>query len=231
VLAPHESEHGQDGEAALELEGQSERAGPFALTQVGVLVIGVASMEHIYGIISLVLIGGIWLVIFIMQKSLPAYLVEKGKNLATKEDIERLTKLTESIRSQFSHINKVHGVQFDAEFEAYKILWKATSFSVIHYIRWRSWIYAAEKGYEEFVHAQIAFSEALLQHRLFIPEDVWRTFQVLDDLLVDAKANPNASRSKEEVKDCRNAIQDAAGACEKAIRDRLSRVLVVSATS
>jgi hypothetical protein len=65
---------------------------------------------------------------------LPAYLTEKAKNRAQKEDIEDLTRKVESIKSEFTaevehlraslerttHASKL---QFDAEFAIYREIW------------------------------------------------------------------------------------------------------------
>ena len=38
----------------------------------------------------------------LLRSYLPSYLVEKGKNLASKEDLEHLTRLVEGVRSEYS---------------------------------------------------------------------------------------------------------------------------------
>lgn len=43
----------------------------------------------------------------LLNKFLPAYLSEKGKNLATKEDISQITEKIESVKSIYSNENKV----------------------------------------------------------------------------------------------------------------------------
>ncbi|NTW88977.1 MAG: hypothetical protein HGB26_07640 [Desulfobulbaceae bacterium] len=45
----------------------------------------------------IIIIGGL-----LIYKYLPAYFVQKGKNLATKEDVEIITEKVEKIRSQYS---------------------------------------------------------------------------------------------------------------------------------
>lgn len=45
-------------------------------------------------------LGTTWLVYYV-KAGLPAYLAEKGKNLATKEDVAHLTEIVERVRLQF----------------------------------------------------------------------------------------------------------------------------------
>jgi hypothetical protein len=62
------------------------------------------------------------------------YLVEKGKNLASKEDIEELTRKVEGIKAQHSlelerlrselgRASLIHKAQYETEFRAYKEIW------------------------------------------------------------------------------------------------------------
>jgi hypothetical protein len=40
---------------------------------------------------------------FLVKQYLPAYFSEKGKNLATKEDIAEITRLIEGVKTSFAH--------------------------------------------------------------------------------------------------------------------------------
>ena len=65
----------------------------------------------------LVLIGiGSLLVLF--RKGLPAYISEKGKNLATREDIEEITRMIESVRGDISRANAVEEQKRKLKYEA-----------------------------------------------------------------------------------------------------------------
>jgi Txe/YoeB family toxin of Txe-Axe toxin-antitoxin module len=66
---------------------------------------------------------------------LPSYLREKGKNLATKEDIGNITEQVERVkvdytaaierlRSDLSRTAYVHRVQFDLEIQSYREVWQ-----------------------------------------------------------------------------------------------------------
>jgi hypothetical protein len=50
---------------------------------------------------------------------LRSYLVEKGKSLATKEDIHHLTDAVEGIKAKYATVNQVQQIQFEKEFDTY----------------------------------------------------------------------------------------------------------------
>lgn len=69
-------------------------------------------LQSIYTLIGL-LLG--FLAVILVQNYLPSYAREKGKNLATKEDIENITQKIESIK-----------IEYSKQIEAYKTeLWKS----------------------------------------------------------------------------------------------------------
>ena len=51
---------------------------------------------------------------FLVRNFLPAYFNEKGKNLATKEDIKEITDKIESVR--FEYLGKLEGVKSELSF-------------------------------------------------------------------------------------------------------------------
>src|SRR5664279_4292154 len=59
-------------------------------------------------------IGGAWLF---------SYAREKGKNLATKEDISAITKAQEEIRNELANRSHFSRVRYDREMEIYKKVW------------------------------------------------------------------------------------------------------------
>ena len=65
---------------------------------------------------------------------LPSYLTQKGKNLASKEDLEKLTEQVEGVKAQYSadlerlrfelgRAALIHKAQYETEFGAYKEIW------------------------------------------------------------------------------------------------------------
>lgn len=82
-------------------------------------------------ILTLLAIIGVGLLI---KFYLPPYFGEKGKNLATKEDIAGIEKEIQNVRSKYSHdlellrsdLTKksyIYGVQYENEFKLFKELW------------------------------------------------------------------------------------------------------------
>lgn len=62
---------------------------------------------------------------FLIERFLPSYFSEKGKNLATKEDIKGITDKIESVRADYARRSHVHEMTFDHEFEILAEAWKA----------------------------------------------------------------------------------------------------------
>ena len=90
------------------------------------------SLQYILIILISLIVG------FMLRSYLPAYFKEKGKNLATKEDIEDITDKIEHIRSDYSsslemfksELNKqlqIHRISFEKEFDILSELWKSLS--------------------------------------------------------------------------------------------------------
>lgn len=52
------------------------------------------------------------------------YFKEKGKNLATREDIEELTRLVESVKTEHAKKLAAHTVRFEKEFKALEEIWE-----------------------------------------------------------------------------------------------------------
>ncbi len=55
-------------------------------------------MEWIYIAVEIILV---FLLGLFIKNFLPSYMEEKGKNLATKEDIEAITRKTEEVQKEF----------------------------------------------------------------------------------------------------------------------------------
>jgi len=58
-------------------------------------------MTLLYLLQSLVL-AALVVLLYLFKKALPSYLSEKGKNLATKQDIEEITEIVESVKSRIN---------------------------------------------------------------------------------------------------------------------------------
>lgn len=69
---------------------------------------------------TLLIVVGIIVGLFIRQ-FLPSYMQEKGKNIATKEDIADITKLTEDVKAEIEKDLESHRRSFDVEIEELKL--------------------------------------------------------------------------------------------------------------
>jgi len=81
-------------------------------------------------VLAVVVIAAMW-----MRFYLPSYLAEKGKNLASKEDVEELTRKVEGVRTQYlselerlrfdlGRASLVHKAQYETEFRVYEEIWQ-----------------------------------------------------------------------------------------------------------
>ena len=174
-------------------------------------------------------LGTTWLIYFV-KNGLPAYLTEKGKNLATKEDVGHLTDIVEQVRLQYSKVNTVHKVQFEAEFQVYQAIQLASHSTWVSYVRCRSLSNDSTDGtLEEFIRTHLAFTELIVCHEPFIPDMIWDKFKVLDQLFLDVRMDVQWGGPKmpEDRSSERTAISQARQQSVEAIKQRLALVLVV----
>jgi hypothetical protein len=65
-------------------------------------------MENILVVLNFLTLAAVIIIGLLLKHYLPSYLTEKGKNLATKEDIEEITNKIERVKSQYvSEIEKL----------------------------------------------------------------------------------------------------------------------------
>lgn len=80
-------------------------------------------MEIAILILQIVLMLGLVLVSLFSKSYFPKYLEEKGKNTATKEDIEEITLKVEKVKAIIEKDVFIHQIQFEKEFNAYTEIW------------------------------------------------------------------------------------------------------------
>lgn len=74
---------------------------------------------------TLILIGILPLVIFLVQQSAKSFFNEKSKNLATRQDIEDITKKVEQVKTDYINQSYAWKKFFDFELENIKNVWNA----------------------------------------------------------------------------------------------------------
>lgn len=84
---------------------------------------------------DILILAAIGIAVLLMRSFLPSYLSEKGKSLATREDIAELTEKVESVKTAYAtELERVrhslarsdvyHRAQYEAEFGAYREIWE-----------------------------------------------------------------------------------------------------------
>ena len=171
-----------------------------------------------------IVILGFWFRSYITK-----YVNKKAENLAQKEDLEKLTEITERIRAQFDRTNVVHRVQFEAEFRAYQETWLAAHNVFREFIRLNPMTGPrTQPRFEEFGKAQLSFTDILVSHQPFISESVSQRFNAFEDLMIDEKERgvllaapiPNLAQYRQRA-------GQALEQCQAAIKERLSGLLVI----
>jgi hypothetical protein len=130
------------------------------------------------------------IVVFILglffNKYLPSYFTEKGKNLATKEDIAQITDLIEEVKSVYSRdiellkaeLNKtllVHRVHFETEFKALSEIWKKVA--SVRFTMARTSLVpkqeATNENFDQFWSSMDELREAIDYNSPFYPKSIY----------------------------------------------------------
>jgi len=189
------------------------------------------------------------ILLFLLWNYLSSYITEKGKNLATKEDIQEITTKVEAVRSQFAaqlEIQKseldrlvdVHRLEFEWEFPVLRDLWAKIN-DVLAEAHWLQISSAqrvgsdpnkAEQRLSKFIDALEVCGRVNALNRPFLHEDVYKEVSVFMDLLSDlynkAVGGDTASLKPAEYwaqadKDRAKILQGAERICET-IRHRVA---------
>jgi len=200
----------------------------------------------INNLIWVVLFGLVWL---LFRRYLPSYVNEKGKNLATKEDVEEITQKVEAVRSQFqarteilkSQLDRmadVERIQFQWEFNVLRELWLKIQ-NVLKEAHWIALVSAQRLGSEAYddsrgeqlsnlINALEVCSEVNERNKPFFHKEVYGEVSKLMKLL--SALHSEASSAQQGVsaqeywakaeKDREQTLQSVERICEK-IRERV----------
>lgn len=129
-----------------------------------------------------------------------SYLAEKGKNTATKEDIEQITRNIENIKSEFVNTTEVlkwqlskranlHKLQAEKEFEVYTILWDVLTKLRLAFEELRpaydpqpvgtDWTNLWEKRRKEFMDAHNILLVEIEKHKPFYSNEMYLALRSL----------------------------------------------------
>jgi hypothetical protein len=138
----------------------------------------------------------------LVREYLPGYAREKGKNLATREDIEEITRKIEAAKAEYSRelervkadLHKtvfVHRVQFETEFKALSGVWKklAAVRSTMSVLRPRLTIVdtredpqqALQRRFDEYSEDVENLVRAVHDSSPFYPENIFRELLLILD--------------------------------------------------
>src|SRR5208283_2025350 len=139
-------------------------------------------MERLMLIVQLIILVGVGVLIFFTKSYLPSYTKEKGKNLATREDIKEITdkiesvkiehaKELEGIKSQLSA--KFHGetVRFEKEFKVLEELWMR----LLDLHNARRVLETEDR--ERFEKAHDELLRVINDHKPFFPQEVFKLLE------------------------------------------------------
>jgi uncharacterized membrane protein len=135
--------------------------------------------------ILLIIVGG-----FFLKSYLPTYFAEKGKNLATKEDIKDITDKVESIRLEYARRQHKHEIAFGKEFEILSEVWNTLVDLRIATQGLRpllDYVHPNETDEErkvnrlqKFAESFEVFASTVVKNQPFYPEDVYESlFQIM----------------------------------------------------
>lgn len=141
-------------------------------------------LVSIAGVVIMVAIG-LWI-----RTYLPAYMSEKGKNLATKEDIGLLTHKVEAVKLHYQRAGVVSEAQFEAEFKTYEEIWEClidvqrTALSLRPAVdtglrEGETNEQRQQQRLDEFAEAFNTFTRTYLKRRPFYPDQIFQELAAL----------------------------------------------------
>jgi len=153
---------------------------------------------------------------------LGAYLAQKGKNLATKEDIEEITHKVESVKISLSDDSHVARENLAREKKAYELLWTGISSledmvmqdGVTHSLNDRHYVRSVAK-----------FSERLNRHRPFLPDEISDT---LAELLTKISGCAAYDAGTDEYNSYYEEMEKLKDKATEMIRERLKKIPALS---
>ncbi len=180
-----------------------------------------------------------WLVLFVLitKRFLRVYLDEKAKNLATKEDIRKLTQEVEAVKLHYASQLHVAQVRYQREFEILSDLAQklvelrdaaltlrpiADSFDPSETDEQRK-----ERRLKKWFETARALYQAAEKYRPFYPEEIYRAYQSLDRVVYDEALSYELGRMnvdpgyREKAEVNASKISELANATLSAIRDRV----------
>ncbi len=161
-------------------------------------------------------IGGAWLISYVRQK---------GKNLATKEDIAKITRTQEEIRTELANHSHFSRARYDLEVEIYKNLWP----KLLNFYRASSFTDVRKKeDQDNFNKIKNEVQTAIRENKPFYSDEICQellTFEFLCEdkrfLEIVAISIPLTGDKADSYLELHKKIESQLQKVEKAIRNRL----------
>jgi hypothetical protein len=169
-----------------------------------------------YPLVIVLSLGAAWLF---------SYLREKGKNLATKEDIKAITEIQEEIRTKLANQSHFSRVRYECEMGIYQKVWpKLMNF-------WGIILTAdVSTGQPDYGKARNEMIEVIRENKPFFPKEIWQEVQAFQKLCEGKRFSELVLRFRELNSDEKKSyfessdkIKAQLDKVEEAIRNRLSK--------
>jgi hypothetical protein len=133
-------------------------------------------METVSFILQLLILLGLGILAWIYRTSFTSYLNEKGKNVATKQDIEEITTKVESVRAQFleheARFSVFHQKRFEVEGRVFELLHDADEYikHMVHPLQFggdQEEVHRRKQAFDAFNE----FSGFYWKHKIYLAEE------------------------------------------------------------
>jgi signal transduction protein with GAF and PtsI domain len=156
-------------------------------------------MEIILIILQVLILLAVGLLALISRYSLSSYLSEKGKNLATKQDIAEITREIESVKATFlehqTQFSLFHQKRSEAISGTYELLHDATEFvrhmvDPVQFGGDAAEVQRRERGIDAFNK----LSSFYWKHKIYLPETICEKMEVVLSTIKEAASNYTIAR-------------------------------------
>lgn len=143
--------------------------------------------------LEIIEIGLILILGLLIYKYLPSYIIEKGKNLATKEDIGDITRKVEEVKAEFIKVSCEHQIRFSKLHEKRAEI-IAELYSRLYDFYWAVCAFLRdfhktkhdEKDFKKLDDKSYEFTDYFHKHRIYFNENICSKIDELINALYSA---------------------------------------------
>jgi hypothetical protein len=156
-------------------------------------------MEIILIILQVLTLLAVGIFVLIYRYSVPSYLSEKGKNLATKQDIAEITREIESVKATFlehqTQFSLFHQIRSEAISGTYELLHDAAEFvrhmvDPVQFGGDAAEVQRQERGIDAFNK----LSGFYWKHKIYLPETIYEKMEMVLSTIKEAASNYTIAR-------------------------------------